>query len=133
MSESLGYASGSLKMGDLENANGIVDKQRKELGLLLQELKDRDTELNEMVMAHKDQLRAWELDRKRALFFENKSKKLKGGYSIFCKFLHYFIEFLDDLEKKNSLLHGYLTELKLSETKHNSKDIALETSQVGND
>ncbi|OWK14579.1 hypothetical protein Celaphus_00000367, partial [Cervus elaphus hippelaphus] len=43
-----------------------IEKQRKELQLLIGELKDRDRELNDMVAVHQRQLLSWEEDRQKA-------------------------------------------------------------------
>ncbi|XP_077164624.1 coiled-coil domain-containing protein 62 isoform X2 [Paroedura picta] len=50
-----------------EPENIIIQKQRKELQLLIAELKDRDKELNDMVVVHQRQLLTWEDDRQKIL------------------------------------------------------------------
>ena len=61
---------------ELESAT--IQKQRKELQLLILELKDRDQELNDMVAAHQKQLLAWEEDRQRVLTLEQRCSRLEG-------------------------------------------------------
>lgn len=63
-------------MSDLESST--VEKQRKELQLLIGELKDRDKELNDMVAAHQQQIAAWEKDRQRVSLLEKKCGKFEG-------------------------------------------------------
>uniref|UniRef100_K1Q928 Coiled-coil domain-containing protein 60 n=1 Tax=Magallana gigas TaxID=29159 RepID=K1Q928_MAGGI len=58
-----------------ENHNSTVYKQRNEIQLLVSELQDRDRELNEMMLAHQQQLVAWEQDRHRILVLEQKLAK----------------------------------------------------------
>ncbi|XP_039268374.1 uncharacterized protein LOC120343301 isoform X2 [Styela clava] len=102
--------SGMMSMTDLESTT--VEKQRKELQLLIGELKDRDRELNEMVAAHQQQLSAWERDRQRALLLERKNDKYEG-----------------ELKKRQEQVRLLIQRLKVSESKHKSKDSALESTQ----
>ena len=53
-------------------------KQRHELNLLLDELKDRDIELNSMVESHKKQLVSWEKDRRTILALDEKVALLES-------------------------------------------------------
>ena len=53
-------------------------KQRHELNLLLDELKDRDIELNNMVESHKKQLLSWEKDRRTILSLDEKVSLLES-------------------------------------------------------
>ncbi|XP_046356013.2 centrosome-associated protein CEP250-like [Haliotis rufescens] len=53
-------------------------KQRREIQLLIQELRERDNELNETVTAHSNQLLAWERDRQRLLTLEQKCSRYEG-------------------------------------------------------
>ena len=55
-----------------------IQKQRKELHLLIGELQDRDRELNEMVASHQKQLLAWEQDRQKLLTLEQRYSRLEG-------------------------------------------------------
>lgn len=55
-----------------------IEKQRKELQLLIGELKDRDKELNDMVAVHQRQLLSWEEDRQKVLTLEERCSKLEG-------------------------------------------------------
>nr|XP_044988061.1 coiled-coil domain-containing protein 62 [Jaculus jaculus] len=54
-----------------------IERQRKELQLLIGELKDRDKELNDMVAVHQRQLLAWEEDRQKVLTLEERCSKLE--------------------------------------------------------
>lgn len=53
-----------------------IIKQRTELQLLISELRDRDKELNEMVQAHRTEMKAWEEDRNRSQLLEQRCAKL---------------------------------------------------------
>ncbi|XP_046557442.1 coiled-coil domain-containing protein 62-like [Haliotis rubra] len=55
-----------------------LQKQRREIQLLIQELRERDHELNETVTAHSSQLLAWERDRQRLLMLEQKCSRYEG-------------------------------------------------------
>lgn len=61
---------------DLENSTLL--RQRRELQLLMAELKDRDQELNNMAAAHHTQLLAWQQDRQRVLSLEERCARLEG-------------------------------------------------------
>jgi len=55
-----------------------IIKQRTELQLLINELRDRDKELNEMVQAHHTEMKAWKEDRSRTQLLEQKCAKLES-------------------------------------------------------
>ncbi|KAJ3604835.1 hypothetical protein NHX12_026887 [Muraenolepis orangiensis] len=55
---------------DMESST--IQRQRRELQLLITELKDRDRELNTMASSHHKQLHAWEQDRQRVLGLEKR-------------------------------------------------------------
>ncbi|XP_074546772.1 coiled-coil domain-containing protein 62 isoform X2 [Halichoeres trimaculatus] len=57
-------------------SSSTIQRQRKELQLLMAELKDRDRELNIMAASHRKQLHAWEQDRQRALTSEQRCARL---------------------------------------------------------
>ncbi len=63
-------------MSELE-AN-TIQKQRRELQLLIGELQDRDRELNEMVASHQNQLLAWEQDRQKLLTLQQRYTRVNG-------------------------------------------------------
>ena len=69
------------KVAEFEN-NTIV-KQRHELNLLIEELQDRDKELNKMVDSHKQQLLNWEKDRRTILTQDEKISRLEGTVFVF--------------------------------------------------
>ena len=66
-------------MSELEAST--IQKQRRELQLLIGELQDRDRELNEMVASHQKQLLAWEHDRQKLLTLEQRYTRLQGNIS----------------------------------------------------
>lgn len=63
-------------MKDLSGST--IQRQRRELQLLMAELKDRDKELNTMAASHHKQLHAWEHDRQRVLTLEQRCSQLEG-------------------------------------------------------
>lgn len=70
-----------------ELEKSTIQKQRKELQLLIAELQDRDRELNEMVASHQKQMLAWERDRQRLLTLEQKCTRLQGeSLTLICTF-----------------------------------------------
>lgn len=63
-------------MKDLSGST--IQRQRRELQLLMAELKDREGELNAMVASHRKQIQAWEQDRRRILTMEQRCRHLDG-------------------------------------------------------
>ncbi|XP_011603053.2 coiled-coil domain-containing protein 62 isoform X1 [Takifugu rubripes] len=53
-----------------------IQRQRRELQLLMAELKDRERELNAMAASHHKQIQAWEQDRRRMLTMEQRCRHL---------------------------------------------------------
>uniref|UniRef100_H2ZID9 Coiled-coil domain-containing protein 62 n=1 Tax=Ciona savignyi TaxID=51511 RepID=H2ZID9_CIOSA len=100
-----------LQMQDLESET--IVKQRKELQLLIGELKDRDKELNEMVAAHHHQLSAWERDRNRVLDLEQKNDRLEV-----------------EIRKRNEQLRLLIQRLKVSESRQKKKDLLIDETKV---
>ncbi|XP_063081621.1 coiled-coil domain-containing protein 62 isoform X7 [Cavia porcellus] len=82
-----------------EGENSTIEKQRKELQLLIGELKDRDKELNDMVAVHQRQLLSWEEDRQKVLTLEERCSKLEGE-------LHKRTEIIRSLMKKVKVLES---------------------------
>ncbi|XP_007117233.2 coiled-coil domain-containing protein 62 isoform X3 [Physeter macrocephalus] len=76
-----------------------IEKQRRELQLLIGELKDRDRELNDMVAVHQRQLLSWEEDRQKVLTLEERCSKLEGE-------LHKRTEVIRSLTKKVKTLES---------------------------
>ena len=66
------------KVAEFENST--IVKQRHELNLLIEELKDRDSELNKMVESHRQQLTNWEKDRRTILAQDEKLSRLEGTH-----------------------------------------------------
>ncbi|KAI4817073.1 hypothetical protein KUCAC02_009360 [Chaenocephalus aceratus] len=54
-----------------------IQRQRRELQLLMAELKDRERELNTMAASHHKHLLAWEQDRQRVLALEQRCARLE--------------------------------------------------------
>ncbi|XP_066545003.1 coiled-coil domain-containing protein 62 isoform X2 [Amia ocellicauda] len=96
--------------GEIEGAT--IQKQRKELQLLVVELKDRDRELNDMVSAHQKQLLAWEEDRQRVLTLEQRCARLES-----------------ELQKRNDIIRSLTKRIKILEAQHQDRQSALTSTQ----
>ena len=59
-------------------SGSTIQRQGRELQLLMAELKGRDRELNIMAASHHKQLHAWEQDRQRVLTLEQRCARLDG-------------------------------------------------------
>ncbi|XP_059213460.1 coiled-coil domain-containing protein 62 [Centropristis striata] len=68
-------------------SGSTIQRQRRELQLLMAELKDRDRELNNMAASHHQQLHTWEQDRQRVLTLEQRCARLD-----------------DELQKRNEVI-----------------------------
>ncbi|XP_053136392.1 coiled-coil domain-containing protein 62 isoform X2 [Hemicordylus capensis] len=95
---------------DLESLT--IQKQRKELQLLIVELKDRDKELNDMVVIHQRQLLAWEDDRQKILTLAERCSRLEN-----------------ELHKRNEMITALTQRLKLLESQQKDRKITLENTQ----
>ncbi|XP_060166944.1 huntingtin-interacting protein 1-related protein isoform X2 [Globicephala melas] len=76
MNPSASFLAGRQNIGS-EVEISTIEKQRRELQLLIGELKDRDRELNDMVAVHQRQLLSWEEDRQKVLTLEERCSKLE--------------------------------------------------------
>lgn len=69
----------SLQKFNVKDLSGLtIQRQRRELQLLMAELKDREGELNAMAASHHKQIQAWEQDRRRMLTIEQRCRNLDG-------------------------------------------------------
>nr|KAF6464367.1 coiled-coil domain containing 62 [Rousettus aegyptiacus] len=98
MNPSATFVAGRQNIGS-EVEISTIEKQRKELQLLIGELKDRDKELNDMVAVHQRQLLSWEEDRQKVLTLEERCSKLEGE-------LHKRTEIIKSLTKKVKTLES---------------------------
>uniref|UniRef100_A0A8D0KNA4 Coiled-coil domain containing 62 n=1 Tax=Salvator merianae TaxID=96440 RepID=A0A8D0KNA4_SALMN len=89
-----------------------IQKQRKELQLLIAELRDRDKELNDMVAVHQRQLLAWEDDRQKILTLAERCSKLEN-----------------ELQKRNELISTLTERLNLLKSQEKDCKVTLETTQ----
>ncbi|XP_068937779.1 coiled-coil domain-containing protein 62 [Petaurus breviceps papuanus] len=89
-----------------------IEKQRKELQLLIGELRDRDRELSEMVLAHQRQLLAWEDDRQKVLTLEERCCKLEN-----------------ELHKRGEVIRTLTKRIKILESQQNDHQEVLQTAQ----
>ncbi|XP_030006082.1 coiled-coil domain-containing protein 62 isoform X2 [Sphaeramia orbicularis] len=88
-----------------------IQRQRKELQLLMAELKDRDMELNTMAASHHQQLYAWEKDRKMVLTLEHRCARLD-----------------DELQKRNEVIRVLTKRALVVETRE--KEVRKELSEA---
>lgn len=89
-----------------------IAKQRHELQLLIEELKDRDRELNEMTATHRQQLAAWDDDRKRLVAIDNRNARLEY-----------------ELHRRGEQLRALLRKLKSTECEAKTRRCAQEAMQ----
>ncbi|XP_008048599.1 coiled-coil domain-containing protein 62 [Carlito syrichta] len=90
-----------------------IEKQRKELQLLIGELKDRDKELNDMVAVHQRQLLSWEEDRQKVLTLEERCSKLEG-----------------ELHKRTELIRSLMKKVKTLESNQAECQTVLQKTQL---
>ena len=57
----------------------MVAEQRREMELLVRELRERDQELSDLVTSHQHQLSMWEQDRQLILHLQHKCQCLEGN------------------------------------------------------
>ncbi|XP_019060072.2 coiled-coil domain-containing protein 62 [Fukomys damarensis] len=96
-----------------EVENSTIEKQRKELQLLIGELKDRDKELNDMVAVHQRQLLSWEEDRQKVLTLEERCSKLEG-----------------ELHKRTEIIRSLMKKVKVLESNQIECQTALQKTQL---
>ncbi|XP_030074416.1 coiled-coil domain-containing protein 62 isoform X2 [Microcaecilia unicolor] len=92
--------------------NSTIQRQRKELQLLIAELKDRDKELNDMVAVHQRQLVAWNEDRQRVLSLEERSSRLEN-----------------ELHKRNDIIGTLTKRIQALESQQRDGRATLENTQ----
>ncbi|XP_058137289.1 coiled-coil domain-containing protein 62 isoform X7 [Dasypus novemcinctus] len=90
-----------------------IEKQRKELHLLIGELKDRDKELNDMVAVHQRQLLSWEEDRQKVLTLEERCSKLEG-----------------ELHKRSEIIRSLTKKIKILESNQSECQMVLQKTQL---
>ncbi|KAB0400277.1 hypothetical protein E2I00_018287, partial [Balaenoptera physalus] len=90
-----------------------IEKQRRELQLLIGELKDRDRELNDMVAVHQRQLLSWEEDRQKVLTLEERCSKLEG-----------------ELHKRTEIIRSLTKKVKTLESNHIECQSTLQKTQL---
>ncbi|XP_040914598.1 coiled-coil domain-containing protein 62 isoform X2 [Toxotes jaculatrix] len=81
-------------------SGSTIQRQRRELQLLMAELKDRDRELNSMAASHHKQFHAWEQDRQRLLTLEQRCTRLD-----------------DELQKRNEVIRVLTKRVWVVETR----------------
>ncbi|NXF83052.1 CCD62 protein, partial [Sclerurus mexicanus] len=90
----------------------IIKKQRRELQLLIAELKERDRELNDMVAVHQRHIQAWEGDRHKILSLAERCSLLTS-----------------ELNDKNAVIKSLTKRLKFLESQQNDSQATLESTQ----
>ncbi|XP_065664309.1 coiled-coil domain-containing protein 62 isoform X4 [Hydra vulgaris] len=106
------FTANSMPQNGLNEQNTIY-QQRKELQLMIQELKIRDKELNDMVHSHHKQLISWEMDKKHMRFLEKELSKNKI-----------------ELKRRHEQIKQLRERLKVCESGAQSKSHELETTQI---
>ncbi|XP_046873843.1 coiled-coil domain-containing protein 62 isoform X2 [Hypomesus transpacificus] len=104
-------------LSEMESAT--ILKQRRELQLLIAELKDRDQELNTMAAAHRKQLLSWEQDRHRVLTLEQRNARLE-----------------DELQKRNEVIravtkHAHVVEAREKEGRRELNSTQQQLHEMG--
>ncbi|CAJ1070073.1 coiled-coil domain-containing protein 62 isoform X1 [Xyrichtys novacula] len=96
-------------------SGSTIQRQRRELQLLMAELKDRDRELNATAASHRKQLHAWEHDRQRALTLEQRCARLD-----------------DELQKRNEVIRVLTKRVWVVETREEEvqKDLRAARQQL---
>ncbi|XP_019323135.1 coiled-coil domain-containing protein 62 isoform X4 [Panthera pardus] len=112
-----------------------IEKQRKELQLLIGELKDRDKELNDMVAVHQRQLLSWEEDRQKVLTLEERCSKLEGQKyisSISSTLLYASIlkGLMGELHKRTEIIRSLTKKVKTLESNQTEYQAALQKTQL---
>ncbi|NXG10796.1 CCD62 protein, partial [Sakesphorus luctuosus] len=90
----------------------IIKKQRKELQVLIAELKERDRELNDMVAVHQRHIQAWEGDRHKILTLAERCSLLTS-----------------ELNDKDAVIKSLTERLKFLESQQNNSQATLENTQ----
>ncbi|XP_063396489.1 kinesin-related protein 13-like isoform X2 [Mytilus trossulus] len=102
----------SLKGNSSSMDTSTINKQRREIQMLVGELRDRDRELNEMTQAHQHQLQAWEQDRHRLLALEEK-----------CH------QYQEEVKHRTKQLRQAIAQLRSMRNETTSQNSTLETTQ----
>ncbi|XP_044189430.1 coiled-coil domain-containing protein 62 [Thunnus albacares] len=104
--------SGDTEFPVSDVSGSTIQRQRRELQLLMAELKDRDRELNAAAASHHKQLHAWEQDRQRMLAVEQR-----------CSRLH------DELQKRNDVIRVLTKRVWVVETREKEVQKELSAAQ----
>ncbi|XP_044099396.1 coiled-coil domain-containing protein 62 isoform X2 [Neovison vison] len=134
MNPSATFLAGRQNIGS-EVEISTIEKQRKELQLLIGELKDRDKELNDMVTVHQRQLLSWEEDRQKVLTLEERCSKLEGQkyISSICYTLLYaslFKGLMGELHKRTEIIRSLTKKVKTLESNQIECQAVLQKTQL---
>ncbi|XP_026211332.1 coiled-coil domain-containing protein 62 isoform X2 [Anabas testudineus] len=95
-----------------DQSGSTIQRQRRELQLLMAELKDRDRELNTMAASHHKQLLSWEQDRQKVLALEQKCARLD-----------------EELQKRNEVIRVLTKHVCVVETREEEVQKELRVAQ----
>ncbi|XP_036070357.1 coiled-coil domain-containing protein 62 [Oryzias melastigma] len=94
-------------------SSSTIQRQRREIQLLMEELKDREVELNSMATSHHKQHQAWEQDRQRVLVLEQR-----------CARLH------EELQKRNELIRALTARMLAVESREEEAQEELRAARL---
>ncbi|CAL8278202.1 unnamed protein product [Merluccius merluccius] len=94
-------------VSDVEGST--IRRQRRELQLLIAELKDRDMELNTMAASHHKQLHSWEQDHQRVLSLEKRCARSDGELQKRVELIRALTRRVHVLEAREKDLHTELS------------------------
>ncbi|XP_047554039.1 coiled-coil domain-containing protein 62 isoform X1 [Lutra lutra] len=134
MNPSATFLAGRQNIGS-EVEISTIEKQRKELQLLIGELKDRDKELNDMVAVHQRQLLSWEEDRQKVLTLEERCSKLEGQkyISSICYaplYASLFKGLMGELHKRTEIIRSLTKKVKTLESNQIECQAVLQKTQL---
>nr|XP_025123510.1 coiled-coil domain-containing protein 62 isoform X2 [Bubalus bubalis] len=124
MNPSASFLAGRQNIGS-EVEISTIEKQRKELQLLIGELKDRDRELNDMVAVHQRQLLSWEEDRQKVLTLEERCSKLEGQ-----TYLQHHPSSAGELHKRTEIIKSLTKKVKSLESNQIECQSTLQKTQL---
>lgn len=125
-------------MKDLSGST--IQRQRRELQLLMAELKDREGELNAMVASHRKQIQAWEQDRRRMLTMEQRCRHLDGEDTDtnhedlqMCTALYETAFCAEELQKRNEVIRVLTKRVWVVESRETEvqKELSVARERLG--
>ncbi|XP_040053356.2 coiled-coil domain-containing protein 62 isoform X2 [Gasterosteus aculeatus] len=110
----------------IDPSGSAVQRLRRELQLLMAELKDRDRELNAMAASHHRQLHAWERDRQKVLSLEQRCARLDEELQKRNEVIRVLTKRVWGVESRKEEVQKELsaTQQKLCELEHKQQNIS---------